>query len=81
MYAGNAIATVQSADHVMVTPSPPTSSEPAAAAGGSAGMEGAPAVAAQGKSRFVSQEIAKTDRPELTAAKIIVSGGRAWARA
>ncbi|HEX8955273.1 MAG TPA: FAD-binding protein, partial [Burkholderiaceae bacterium] len=48
----------------------------AAAAGGSAAVENVPAVADSGKSAFVSRELAKSDRPELTAAKIIVSGGR-----
>jgi electron transfer flavoprotein alpha subunit len=54
-----------------------TAFDPAAASGGSAAVESASAVADSGKSSFVGQEIAKSDRPELTAAKIIVSGGRA----
>jgi electron transfer flavoprotein alpha subunit len=77
IYAGNAIATVQSADSVKVITVRTTAFDPAAATGGSAGVESASAVGDSGKSSFVGQEIAKTDRPELTAAKIIVSGGRA----
>jgi electron transfer flavoprotein alpha subunit len=77
IYAGNAIATVQSADGVKVITVRTTAFDPAAATGGSAGVETASAVADAGKSTFVGQEIAKSDRPELTAAKIIVSGGRA----
>ncbi|HEY0823154.1 MAG TPA: electron transfer flavoprotein subunit alpha/FixB family protein, partial [Ramlibacter sp.] len=77
IYAGNAIATVQSADKVKVITVRTTAFDPAAASGGSAGVEGASAVADSGKSSFVGQEIAQNDRPELTAAKIIVSGGRA----
>ena len=77
IYAGNAIATVQSADSVKVITVRTTAFDPAAATGGSAAVESASAVADSGKSSFVGQEIAKSDRPELTAAKIIVSGGRA----
>jgi electron transfer flavoprotein alpha subunit len=77
IYAGNAIATVQSSDKVKVITVRTTGFDPAAAQGGSAAVESASAVADAGKSRFVSSEIAKLDRPELTAAKIIVSGGRA----
>lgn len=77
IYAGNAIATVQSADKVKVITVRTTGFDAAAAAGGSASVEAVAAVADSGKSRFVSAEIAKSDRPELTAAKIIVSGGRA----
>ncbi|WP_332823650.1 electron transfer flavoprotein subunit alpha/FixB family protein, partial [Ramlibacter sp.] len=77
IYAGNAIATVQSADGVKVITVRTTAFDPAAATGGSAAVETASAVADAGKSTFVGQEIAKSDRPELTAAKIIVSGGRA----
>lgn len=77
IYAGNAIATVQSADKVKVITVRTTAFDPAAATGGSAAVESANAVADSGKSSFVGQEIAKSDRPELTAAKIIVSGGRA----
>jgi electron transfer flavoprotein alpha subunit len=77
IYAGNAIATVQSADAVKVITVRTTAFDPAAATGGSAGVEQASAAGDAGKSRFLGQEIAKSDRPELTAAKIIVSGGRA----
>lgn len=77
IYAGNAIATVQSADSVKVITVRTTAFDPAAATGGSAAVESANAVGDSGKSSFVGQEIAKNDRPELTAAKIIVSGGRA----
>ncbi len=74
-YAGNAIATVQSADPVKVITVRATGFD-AAASGGSAAIEKIDAVADFGKSAFVSRELAKSDRPELTAAKIIVSGGR-----
>jgi electron transfer flavoprotein alpha subunit len=77
IYAGNAIATVQSSDAIKVITVRTTGFDPAAAAGGSAAVETLAAVAASGSSSFVGSEIAKLDRPELTAAKIIVSGGRA----
>ncbi len=77
IYAGNAIATVQSADATKVLTVRTTGFDPAAATGGSAPVETVSAVADAGKSSFVGSEIAKNDRPELTAAKIIVSGGRA----
>ena len=78
IYAGNAIATVQSADGVKVITVRTTGFDAAAATGGSAAVETAAAAAADvGKSSYVGSEIAKNDRPELTAAKIIVSGGRA----
>ena len=77
IYAGNAIATVQSGDAVKVITVRTTGFDPAAATGGSATVETVTATADSGKSSFVSSEIAKLDRPELTAAKIIVSGGRA----
>ncbi|QIM50748.1 electron transfer flavoprotein subunit alpha/FixB family protein [Hydrogenophaga crocea] len=77
IYAGNAIATVQSGDKVKVITVRTTGFDAAAASGGSAAVESASAVADSGKSTFVGSEIAKSDRPELTAAKIIVSGGRA----
>jgi electron transfer flavoprotein alpha subunit len=75
IYAGNAIATVQSSDAVKVITVRTTGFD-AAGAGGSAAVEKVDAVADSGKSSFVSRELAKSDRPELTAAKIIVSGGR-----
>ena len=77
IYAGNAIATVQSSDATKVITVRTTGFDPAAATGGSAAVESLTAVADSGKSTFVGSEIAKNDRPELTAAKIIVSGGRA----
>ncbi|WP_428002842.1 electron transfer flavoprotein subunit alpha/FixB family protein [Acidovorax sp.] len=77
IYAGNAIATVQSSDATKVITVRTTGFDPAAATGGSAGTETSAATADTGKSVFVGSEIAKSDRPELTAAKIIVSGGRA----
>jgi electron transfer flavoprotein alpha subunit len=77
IYAGNAIATVQSADAIKVITVRTTGFDPAAATGGSAAVETATAVSDSGKSSFLGSEIAKNDRPELTAAKIIVSGGRA----
>jgi electron transfer flavoprotein alpha subunit len=77
IYAGNAIATVQSLDEKKVITVRTTGFDPAAATGGSAAIETPSAVADSGKSTFLGNEIAKNDRPELTAAKIIVSGGRA----
>ena len=77
IYAGNAIATVQSADAVKVLTVRTTGFDAAAASGGSAAVESVGAAADSGLSSFVGSEIAKNDRPELTAAKIIVSGGRA----
>ena len=77
IYAGNAIATVQSADSVKIITVRTTGFDAAAATGGSAPVETAAATPDAGKSKFVGSEIAKSDRPELTAAKIIVSGGRA----
>jgi len=77
IYAGNAIATVQSTDQVKVATVRTTGFDPAAATGGSAAVENVKAVADSGQSSFVGREVTKSDRPELTAAKIIVSGGRA----
>ena len=77
IYAGNAIATVQSTDATKVITVRTTGFDAAAASGGSAAVESAAAQADSGKSSFTRSEIAKNDRPELTAAKIIVSGGRA----
>jgi electron transfer flavoprotein alpha subunit len=77
IYAGNAIATVQSTDAIKVLTVRATGFDPAAASGGSAAVESLAAVADSGLSSFLGSEIAKSDRPELTAAKIIVSGGRA----
>ncbi len=77
IYAGNAVATVQSADAVKVVTVRATGFDPVAADGGSASVVVVAAVADAGSSAFVRSEIARNDRPELTAAKIIVSGGRA----
>ena len=77
IYAGNAIAVVQSSDATKVITVRTTGFDAAAASGGSAAIETVTATADSGKSSFVGQEIAKSDRPELTAAKVIVSGGRA----
>ncbi len=77
IYAGNAIATVQSGDLIKVLTVRTTGFDAAAASGGSAAVESLAAVTDSGLSSFVGSEIAKLDRPELTAAKIIVSGGRA----
>ncbi|MDZ7920135.1 electron transfer flavoprotein subunit alpha/FixB family protein [Rhodoferax sp.] len=77
IYAGNAIATVQATDAVKVLTVRTTGFDPAAATGGSAAVETVAAAATNANVTFVGSEIAKNDRPELTAAKIIVSGGRA----
>lgn len=78
IYAGNAIATVQSADPVKVITVRTTGFD-AAGAGVGAAVETVAAVADSGKSTFISREVASSDRPELTAAKAIVSGGRGMA--
>jgi electron transfer flavoprotein alpha subunit len=75
IYAGNAIATVQSSDSVKVITVRTTGFD-AAGTDGSAVIENIAAVADTGKSSFVGREVAKSDRPELTAAKVVVSGGR-----
>ncbi|WP_395067943.1 electron transfer flavoprotein subunit alpha/FixB family protein [Paraburkholderia silvatlantica] len=76
IYAGNAIATVQSADPIKVITVRSTGFDAIAAEGGSAAVETIEAAADAGISHFVSREVTKLDRPELTSAKIIVSGGR-----
>jgi len=76
IYAGNAIATVQSQDTIKVITVRATGFDPAAAEGGSASIEKIDAAADAGISQFVSREVTKLDRPELTSASIIVSGGR-----
>ncbi|WP_322046252.1 electron transfer flavoprotein subunit alpha/FixB family protein [Paraburkholderia sp. J67] len=76
IYAGNAIATVQSADPVKVITVRTTAFDAVAAEGGSAAVEKLEAAADNGKAQFVGREVTKLDRPELTSAKIIVSGGR-----
>jgi electron transfer flavoprotein alpha subunit len=76
IYAGNAIATVQSSDAIKVITVRTTGFDPVAAEGGSASVEKIEASVDTGISKFVSRELTKLDRPELTSAKIIVSGGR-----
>ncbi|WP_429485170.1 electron transfer flavoprotein subunit alpha/FixB family protein [Paraburkholderia youngii] len=76
IYAGNAIATVQSQDPIKVITVRSTGFDAVAAEGGSAAVEKIEAAADAGISQFVSREVTKLDRPELTSAKIIVSGGR-----
>ena len=77
IYAGNAIATVQSLDATKVLTVRTTAFDPAAVTGGSATVDTVAAQAASADVHFLGSEIARNDRPELTAAKIIVSGGRA----
>ena len=76
IYAGNAIATVQSSDAVKVMTVRGTAFDPVAAEGGSAAVEAIDNVQDAGISAFVNEEMAKSDRPELTAADIVISGGR-----
>ncbi|SIT49408.1 electron transfer flavoprotein alpha-subunit [Paraburkholderia piptadeniae] len=76
IYAGNAIAIVQSADPIKVITVRATGFDPVAAEGGSASIEKIEAAADAGISQFVSREVTKLDRPELTSANLIVSGGR-----
>jgi electron transfer flavoprotein alpha subunit len=77
IYAGNAVATVQATDATKVLTVRTTGFDPVAATGGSAAVETLAAVAASASVSFLGSEIARNDRPELTSAKIIVSGGRA----
>ena len=77
IYAGNAIATVESSDPKLVITVRGTAFDKAEATGGSAAIEAVASTGDTGKSSFVSAELAKSERPELTSAKIIVSGGRA----
>ncbi|KGM33472.1 electron transfer flavoprotein subunit alpha/FixB family protein [Inquilinus limosus] len=77
IYAGNAIATVQSSDPIKVITVRGTAFEAAAAEGGSASVETVEAKADAGLSSFVGQELSKSERPELTSARIVISGGRA----
>ena len=76
IYAGNAIATVQSLDPVKVITVRTTGFDAVAGDGGSAAVETVAAVGASDKSTFVGREVAKSDRPELAGAKVVVSGGR-----
>ncbi len=76
IYAGNAFATVQSKDKIKVMTVRITAFDPTAATGGSAAVEKIAGVGDLGLTTFVSQELTKSERPELTAARIVVSGGR-----
>ncbi len=76
IYAGNIIATVQSSDSIKVITVRTTGFDAVAATGGSAAVEAIGSATDAGVSAFVKEELAKSDRPELTAAKIVVSGGR-----
>ena len=76
IYAGNAVATVQATDATKVITVRTTGFDAAASTGGSAAVETVATVSDSGKASFVSKEVSHSDRPELTAAKIIVSGGR-----
>ncbi|MFC2555078.1 electron transfer flavoprotein subunit alpha/FixB family protein [Lautropia mirabilis] len=76
IYAGNAIATVQSSDPIKVLTVRGTSFDEAAAEGGSAAIEKVAAVAVDGQPALVGREQASSDRPELTAAQVVVAGGR-----
>ena len=76
IYAGNAIATVESAESVVVATVRGTAFDPVATTGGSAAVEAVSDVQDAGISTFISEEIVKSERPELTAARIVVSGGR-----
>ena len=76
IYAGSALATVKSADAIKVITVRTTGFDAVAATGGSASVESVPAPADSGLSSFVSREVAKSERPELTSARIVVSGGR-----
>ena len=78
IYAGNAIATVKSKDAKKVITVRTTAFEKASADGGSGSVEKIDAAGGEGKSQFVSAEQSKSERPELTSAKVIVSGGRAF---
>lgn len=76
IYAGNAFATVKSADALKVMTVRTTAFDPAPASGGTAAVEAVASTGDSGLSSFVSQELTKTERPELTAARIVISGGR-----
>ena len=76
IYAGNALATVQSPDSIKIITVRTTGFDAVAASGGSAAIENVASVADVGISAFISREVAKSERPELAGAKVIVSGGR-----
>jgi len=79
IYAGNVIATVQSGDAIKLLTVRGTAFDGAAAEGGSAAIEAIGSIHSAGISEFVGEEVAASDRPELTAAKIVISGGRGMA--
>jgi electron transfer flavoprotein alpha subunit len=79
IYAGNALATVKSSDRIKVMTVRAASFDPVPAEGGNASIENAPAVETPSVSRFVSAELSKSKRPELTAARVVISGGRGMA--
>jgi|SRR5690554_1272304 len=76
VYAGNALATVQSSDNVKVITVRGTAFDEAEASGGSAAVETLDIVKTQDKATFVGEELTKSERPELTSAKVVISGGR-----
>ena len=76
IYAGSCIATVKSNDSIKLITVRATAFDPVQLSGGSAAVESFDSVVSNDKSEFVSEEIAKSDRPELTAADVIISGGR-----
>ncbi|GGG56360.1 electron transfer flavoprotein subunit alpha [Pseudohongiella nitratireducens] len=76
IYAGNALATVQSSDSVKVVTVRATAFDEAAAEGGSASVEAIDVVKTQDIASFVSEELTQSERPELTGAKVVISGGR-----
>jgi electron transfer flavoprotein alpha subunit len=76
IYAGNALATVQSKDPIKVITVRGTAFPPGEATGGSAAIEAIPSTGAAGLSEFLGAELSKSERPELTSARIIISGGR-----
>ena len=76
IYAGNAIATVESSESIVVGTVRGTAFDPVAAEGGSAAVEAVAATGDAGVSKFINEEIVKSERPELAAARIVVSGGR-----
>ncbi|ENX14025.1 FAD-binding protein [Acinetobacter lwoffii] len=76
IYAGNAIATVESGENIVLATVRGTAFDAVAAEGGSAAVEAAASTGDAGISKFINEEIVKSERPELTAARIVVSGGR-----
>ena len=76
IYAGNALATVQSSDGIKIVTVRATAFDPAPAEGGSAPIEAIAGAADAGLSRFVGQELSRSERPELTSARVVISGGR-----